>query len=385
MLTPQAYREYKAKLNLCQFGVTSPHDPGFHRLKTTLSVRTERSARALLRDAQAPLALTAPSTPPAGLEVGIAISVVARGQPCAAAVATFLASFTKLAVHISSRHPLYGLPILQSYYRAAGMPAAVEGIQDCHKLNPGGTMMNDGDLLKWFAREAKRRQKGELEDPIKLSPSTMNIYFDCQRCLWFKGRGYSRPSIPVAGITHGFDACAKELFDRHRRDGTLPAVLQDLEGGRLFPERPKNLTWVDPASGCVLGGKLDDAVIDQWGVAPLDYKTCKRPFDTVRESVMNQLDCYALLLGTIPGVAKVSPYAYVLYIYPQLEGPVLGNVIDRKDGEFRLGVASKLVRVEIDADRAWTMMWLVSKVIRGPMPPAEPDCDFCAWRRLEDG
>lgn len=231
--------------------------------------------------------------------------------------------------------------------------------------------------ISWF-RDA-RKEKGKLDDRIRVSHSLMSVADECRFCGWLHARGYRRPSIPVAGITHGIDATAKEMCDHHRRDGTLPIALRASMEGGFFPDLPFELSFTDPARDCVILGRLDQLLIEKGGLlAPLDHKSCKKPDEVIRESRLKQMDLYALVLGHWDAYAGygVSPRGYLMFHYPIFErggGPGAGH---------RLAIKSEVRTVSTDPARALDRVDRVLDIVRGPKPPRSADCPFCEWALL---
>lgn len=238
--------------------------------------------------------------------------------------------------------------------------------------------------MRWFTIEAgQKKVRGELPETIRLSPSTMKLLFDCRACLHKHARGYRRPSFPVAGITHGVDRVAKELCDLHRPSGTIPLMLSAGLEGQLLPEKPKTINWIVEELKCQVVGKLDEIVVESGGkIAPLDHKSCNAPPPTVIPGVQLQLDTYALLLAksSMYSGGEVSSRGYLLYHFPVLERGVAAA--GGRCGDSRMTFASELRQVEVNPDRAYEVIREVLDVVRGPKPPADPDCDYCKWNLI---
>lgn len=232
--------------------------------------------------------------------------------------------------------------------------------------------------VKWFKSAA--RKKGELQHPLKLSATTINVGLDCDRCLWLKAHGYSRPSFPVASITGGVDRVAKELCDMHRGAGTLPVMLDRKIQATLHPRKPPVYNLYDPDFDCILVAKLDEAVIDDLGAAPMDHKSCNRPPDLVRSSVQLQLDLYSYVMSRSGQYPKMSRYAYLVYHFPIVAAPPSGGG-ERCAGV--MGFGSEVRRVEVDHDNAREMIRSTIEIITGEEPEADPDCPYCAWASLK--
>src|SRR3989344_3429829 len=100
---------------------------------------------------------------------------------------------------------------------------------------------------------------------IRLSPSALNIYLECQKCFWLEYKaGIHRPRGPFPSLPGGMDILIKKYFDSYRAVGKLP------------PE------------------------------------------------IVNQLNCYSFLLAA--NEFKQPSYAYLIYFIPR-EVKIGGSVI----------------------------------------------------------
>jgi len=98
----------------------------------------------------------------------------------------------------------------------------------------------------------------------KLSPSRLNLFFECERCFWLRvNEGVERPSGPFPSLPSGMDREIKNHFDRFRSKNETPPEIKDadiearplndrnfLEKARSWRTEPK---WRDHATGAVEG------------------------------------------------------------------------------------------------------------------------------------
>ena len=222
---------------------------------------------------------------------------------------------------------------------------------------------------------------------IRLSPSTLNVFLECQKCFWLgQVKEIHRPRGIFPSLPGGMDLLIKKYFDRFRAMGKLPPELEGKIDVELFPDAEllnkwrnwrSALAYQDPETGAVLSGMLDDLGVQKTGengelfgsakFVPLDYKT--RGFD-VKEGgenfYKNQLNCYGLLVrenGMPP-----AGHAYLLYYIPR-------EVSEK--GVTKFEVVPK--RVEINPDEALKVFRSAVNLIKGPMPKTHSECEYCAW------
>lgn len=226
-----------------------------------------------------------------------------------------------------------------------------------------------------WLKHGGQKERGKLRNPIKLSHSAMSVVEECELCGWLHFRGYRRPSMPAAGITHGIDRVAKELCDRHRKARTLPVMINSSLTGELCQDRPFSLSWKHASQNCEVEGRLDEIFVVQGRyLAPLDHKTASGPPEEMRASVVAQLDLYSLLLSkwSLYGTFQASPWGYVLYHFPILESA--------GQNDERISIQSELWYAPISADRALERIERVLRIVRGSRPLASPDCEYCRWK-----
>src|SRR3989344_309125 len=218
----------------------------------------------------------------------------------------------------------------------------------------------------------------QKDGKIRLSPSTLNVFLECQKCFWLdQVKGISRPRGIFPSLPGGMDGLIKKYFDKYRALGKLPPELEGkLDGVELFADNEllnkwrnwrSALVYEDPETGAVLSGMLDDLGVKGREFVPLDYKT--RGYD-VKEGgenyYKNQLNCYGLMLRE--NQMPPAGYAFLLYYIPKevAEG-----------GMTRFDVVPK--KVDIDPDEALKVLRDAAALLQGPMPETHSECIYCAW------
>src|SRR3989338_7523512 len=164
--------------------------------------------------------------------------------------------------------------------------------------------------------------------PIKLSPSTLNLFLECPRCFWLdKVKGIKRPRGIFPSLPGGMDRVIKAYFDTFRAKDILPAELNgnDFKGVQLFHDQVRLEKWRNwrtgleyhDEDGSIFSGALDDLLVKDGQYIPFDYKT-KGSVTTQEDAVkyyLNQLDGYALLLHE--NQMPTAGYGYLLYYSPK--------------------------------------------------------------------
>ena len=216
-------------------------------------------------------------------------------------------------------------------------------------------------------------------DKIRLSPSALNIFLECQKCFWLEYKaGIHRPKGPFPSLPGGMDILIKKYFDSYRAVGKLPpeiinqvqgVLLADIETLNKWRSWRSGLSYYDKELNAILVGALDDCLVLNREYIPVDYKT--RGFDLTEggESFyQNQLNCYSFLLHA-NGLAQPA-YAYLIYFIPR-EVKAVGQV------QFSVEVK----KVSTYPDEALKTFKRGAALLRGPAPESHSECQFCSWSR----
>ena len=217
---------------------------------------------------------------------------------------------------------------------------------------------------------------------IKLSPSTLHLFLECPRCFWLeKAKDIKRPRGIFPSLPSGMDRVIKIYFDGFRSARTLPTEFahDDLKGVVLFDDQDRldkwrswrtGLVYQDEMSGASLSGALDDLLVKDGKYIPFDYKT-KGSMTTEKDAVkyyQNQLDVYALLLES--NGLPTTGYGFLLYFSPKSV---------QQSGTVRFELQP--IKITTDIERARQVFRNAVSLLKGPLPPINQNCEYCAWLR----
>lgn len=217
--------------------------------------------------------------------------------------------------------------------------------------------------------------------PIKLSPSSLNLYKYCQLCFWMDHRkGVKHPSGAFPSLPSGMDKILKAHFDSYREKKHLPPELKDLNGMRLFSDIElltiwrnnfKGISYHDAELGATLRGAVDDMLVNGEKLIVLDFKTRGFPVkDNTHEIYQHQLDIYTYLLEM--NGHDVENYSYLLFYYPEKV---------REDGSVLFN--THLKKVHTSPKDAEKLFRDAVKVLHSEEPPkAAEECDHCGFVRM---
>jgi len=141
---------------------------------------------------------------------------------------------------------------------------------------------------------------------IKISPKSLNLYFECPLCFWLtKNRGVTRPSPYPFQLNLEVDNILKQDFDKHRQSGgSHPLLEANNIPAKLFQNQTLLNEWRDNSKGlryegddALLYGVLDDVLdFGDGKLAPFDYKTTGEKVPDVYDKFQLQMDIYTYLL-----------------------------------------------------------------------------------------
>jgi len=109
------------------------------------------------------------------------------------------------------------------------------------------------------------------QKPLKLSPSSLNLFKECPRCFWLQlKKVYKRPQGIFPSLPGGMDKVLKAHFDSFMEQNKLPPEIKEYglnNGYKLFSDKAKLDIWrnnfkgiqyKDKTSGVLLRGAVDN-------------------------------------------------------------------------------------------------------------------------------
>lgn len=210
----------------------------------------------------------------------------------------------------------------------------------------------------------------------RISQTSLNLFLECPRCFWLKIKNnLKRPEIPSSTLPLGMDNLIKKYFDKHRP--SFPPEIKDNAPGVIIPDQELLNKWRNWRIGLkhiyknldnsVLTGAIDECFVKEDIYMPADYKT--RGVGVKEDSTtyfQNQLNCYTLLLKK--NGYKINNKGYLIYY-------ILENVEENGVCKFKIDVIEMRTYPE-DAQEAFKK---AVEVLNNPLPPLNPECNFCNW------
>ena len=216
--------------------------------------------------------------------------------------------------------------------------------------------------------------------PIKLSPSSLNLYLECPHCFWLeKRRGIKRPPPYPYALNMAVDVLLKEEFDRYRAENKPhPLILAHKIPAKLFPNQNllnqwrsnfAGLRYFDSELDATLFGAVDDVLEFEDGkLAAMDYKSTGSAVATIYDRFQLQMDIYTYLLEKN---GFLTPKKGYLAFY----------IVDKGNGfGDRLPFRKELHEIDTNPSDVPEIFKEAVVLLRREMPPPHsPDCKYGQW------
>lgn len=214
------------------------------------------------------------------------------------------------------------------------------------------------------------------DKPLKLSPSSLNLFKECPRCFWLQlHKVWKRPAGIFPSLPGGMDKVLKVHFDAFMEKGELPPEIKEYglsNGYKLFDDKEKLKIWrsnfkgiqyKDKTSGVLLRGAVDNILQNGDKLIVLDYKTRGYPLkENTAAHYQMQMDIYTFLLRM--NDYETEGYAYLLFYYPK-EVSATGEVI----------FDTELVKMQVNPKNAEKVFTDAIALLEGDCP--SKGCEWC--------
>lgn len=225
----------------------------------------------------------------------------------------------------------------------------------------------------------------------KLSRSKIDLYLECPRCFYLDNKlGVKRPPGFPFALNSAVDELLKKEFDILREKGETHELI-DRYGVDAKPVKHDELdVWREnfqgvqhyhESTGFLVSGAIDDLWINSRGeYIVVDYKATSKKEDIVelnkgwQEGYKRQMEVYQWLLRR--NGYPVANTGYFVYCNGITD-------VDKFDAKLEF----KITLVPYEGDDSWMESKLaeIKKVLDSEeIPPADPECDYCAYREAVD-
>ena len=212
-----------------------------------------------------------------------------------------------------------------------------------------------------------------------MSPSGLYSYTECESCFWVDNHYRKAPMLPLL-LNSAMDSILKTRYDKYRVTGVFPPEAKELlkEGIKPFADIDQLNEWreslnalkvVNENIGYELRGKIDDVLVESDGrLIPADYKSSgNAPAEDKQKYYRLQLAAYGFMFKMHGH--KISDRAYLLHYF----------VKDKKDPALDVKFDSHVDLVKIDVDDIERKLIDMVKLLNGPYPGHNDECDGCSY------
>lgn len=215
-----------------------------------------------------------------------------------------------------------------------------------------------------------------MRQPYRLSASSLALLLECPRCFWLQvNEDLRRPRGPFPSLPGGIDTALKAHLDEYRAGGELPPDLRGKVPGALFADQRQldrwrdalrgDLRFLDRALDVEVTGGLDDLLVENGALTPLDFKTRGWAVkEDTHKHYQHQLDLYAWLLEKLGH--QTSGRGVLLFFSPVAYA-----------GEGKVKFRIEPVEMHTDTKRAASLLERAVGVLRGSLPKKHEECAFC--------
>ncbi|MGB9883350.1 MAG: hypothetical protein ACPLRN_02435 [Microgenomates group bacterium] len=212
--------------------------------------------------------------------------------------------------------------------------------------------------------------KTEKKKTKWLSHSAIEELNRCPRCFWLSyNQGIKQPEGIQSRLANRFDNILKKYFDNYRQKNQLPPLIDGkIEGKLQNPFKETYFYRFNEKFGFY--GKLDECLVNDKGeYIPVDFKTTSSdPREKeILSAYQNQIDEYLFLLEE--NHLKIAGFGYLIYFFPEMS-------IELSNGFPMIIHIVKIERKTFDIKKR---IEKAVKVLEGPIPDQDPDCNFCNW------
>ena len=219
-----------------------------------------------------------------------------------------------------------------------------------------------------------------MDKPIKLSPNSLNLYYECPLCFWLdKKMGIRRPQPYPYALNAAVDVLLKEEFDKYRKKKELhPLLVANNIPAKLFSNQKlldewrsnfRGIRYYDTPLDATIFGAVDDVLeFSEGKLAPLDYKSTGSKTANVYDRFQLQMDVYTFLLEK-NGYKTIRKGCLAFY------------VVDKGNGFVdRLPFKKEIIMIDTDPTYVQGLFEEAVTLLRGEAPAEHSsECQYGRW------
>lgn len=228
----------------------------------------------------------------------------------------------------------------------------------------------------------------QAKQPFRLSRSKIELFLNCPRCFYLDRRlGIGQPPGYPFALNSAVDLLLKKEFDIHRAAGTAHPLMKHYKIKAVPFDHPLMNEWRDALRGGItylhqptnffVTGGVDDVWVDPDGrLIIVDYKSTSKDSEVSLDAdwqigYKRQMEMYQWLFRQ--NDFTVSDTGYFVYCNGRTDREAF-------DGKLEFDISVLAHR----GDDSWVdgaLRQAHACLSRDEIPKANPDCDYCAYRR----
>lgn len=244
--------------------------------------------------------------------------------------------------------------------------------------------------MSYKQRQRNLYQPGDKK-PFRISRGKIDDFLKCPRCFYLDRRlGLGRPSMPGFALNSAVDHLLKKEFDLLRKKGqahelmkhykikAIPFSHPDLPEWRDDVWRFKGASTIHQPTNLEICGIIDDVWINpKEELLIVDYKSTSTKQeisldDEYKQGYKKQMEVYQWIFRQLG--FKVNNTGYFVYANALKNRPKFDGRL-----EFEVQIISH------QGNDSWvepTILKIKDCLESGKIPPADPGCEFCNYRKL---
>jgi len=243
-------------------------------------------------------------------------------------------------------------------------------------------------MNKYKQRGENYRYDPRSKQPFKLSRSKIDLFLECPRCFYLDRRlGLGRPGMPDWALNSAVDQLLKNEFDLLREKGEQHKLMKKYDIDAIPFSHPDIDKWRNNFVGkqylhedtnFLIFGAIDDVWVNKKGeLLIVDYKATSTSKeisleDEYKQGYKKQMEIYQWIFRK--SGFKVNNTGYFVFANASKNRPSF-------DGRLEFEVTI----VKYKGDDSWvepTIYDMKKCLDSDKIPDADPDCEYCMYRKL---
>lgn len=226
------------------------------------------------------------------------------------------------------------------------------------------------------------------ETAFKLSRTKIDMFIQCPKCFYLDRKlGVAKPSMPGWALNSAVDFLLKKEFDLHRAKNQkhplmekygVDAIPYTHDSINVWRENFVGIQYLHPKTNFLIFGAVDDVWQKPNGeLIIVDYKSTSTQEEITlegqwKEGYKRQMEIYQWLFRQ--NGFKISKTGYFVYANASKENEAFDAKLD-----------FDITLIPYEGDDSWVEKTIIDAkncLMKDEMPEANPDCEYCNYRKL---